>query len=106
MSARVFALGRAGAESLSQRRPLGPPAAATRGTSYPESVVVMKLAVIPGDGIGPEVVAEALKVLDVVLPGVQRTGTRLAPAARAGLVAAAWTLRRLQRGDRLALPRD
>ncbi|NKY35294.1 3-isopropylmalate dehydrogenase [Nocardia speluncae] len=33
----------------------------------------MKLAVIPGDGIGPEVVAEALKVLDVVLPGVQRT---------------------------------
>lgn len=33
----------------------------------------MKLAVIPGDGIGPEVVAEALKVLDVVLPGVERT---------------------------------
>jgi isocitrate/isopropylmalate dehydrogenase len=25
-----------------------------------------KLAVIPGDGIGPEVVAEGLKVLDVV----------------------------------------
>ncbi|WP_328397716.1 3-isopropylmalate dehydrogenase [Nocardia sp. NBC_00416] len=33
----------------------------------------MKLAVIPGDGIGPEVVTEALKVLDVVLPGVERT---------------------------------
>ncbi|ATL69513.1 3-isopropylmalate dehydrogenase [Nocardia terpenica] len=33
----------------------------------------MKLAVIPGDGIGPEVVAEALKVLDVVVPGVERT---------------------------------
>lgn len=33
----------------------------------------MKLAVIPGDGIGPEVVAEALKVLDVVLPGVAQT---------------------------------
>ena len=33
----------------------------------------MKLAVIAGDGIGPEVVAEALKVLDVVLPGVQKT---------------------------------
>lgn len=33
----------------------------------------MKLAVIPGDGIGPEVIAEALGVLDVVLPGVQRT---------------------------------
>ncbi|HOB49355.1 MAG TPA: 3-isopropylmalate dehydrogenase [Mycobacterium sp.] len=33
----------------------------------------MKLAVIPGDGIGPEVIGEALQVLDVVLPGVQRT---------------------------------
>ncbi len=33
----------------------------------------MKLAVIAGDGIGPEVVAEALKVLDVVHPDVQKT---------------------------------
>ncbi|WP_067797509.1 3-isopropylmalate dehydrogenase [Nocardia beijingensis] len=33
----------------------------------------MKLAVIPGDGIGPEVIAEALKVLDAVVPGVQKT---------------------------------
>ncbi|EKF24298.1 3-isopropylmalate dehydrogenase [Mycolicibacterium hassiacum DSM 44199] len=33
----------------------------------------MKLAVIPGDGIGPEVIGEALKVLDAVLPGVERT---------------------------------
>jgi 3-isopropylmalate dehydrogenase len=33
----------------------------------------VKLAVIPGDGIGPEVISEALQVLDVVLPGVQRT---------------------------------
>ncbi|WP_063050619.1 3-isopropylmalate dehydrogenase [Nocardia arthritidis] len=33
----------------------------------------MKLAVIPGDGIGPEVIAEALKVLDVVMPGVEKT---------------------------------
>ena len=33
----------------------------------------MKLAVIAGDGIGPEVIAEALKVLEVVLPGVERT---------------------------------
>jgi 3-isopropylmalate dehydrogenase len=33
----------------------------------------VKLAVIPGDGIGPEVIGEALQVLDVVLPGVQRT---------------------------------
>ena len=33
----------------------------------------MKLAVIPGDGIGPEVIAEAVKVLDIVLPGVEKT---------------------------------
>ena len=33
----------------------------------------MKLAVIPGDGIGVEVTAEAVKVLDAVLPGVEKT---------------------------------
>ncbi|MGU3434211.1 3-isopropylmalate dehydrogenase [Actinomycetes bacterium M1A6_2h] len=33
----------------------------------------MKLAVIGGDGIGPEVVSEALKVLDVVAPGAEKT---------------------------------
>ncbi|HEY9311642.1 3-isopropylmalate dehydrogenase [Williamsia sp.] len=33
----------------------------------------MKLAVIPGDGIGPEVVGEALAVLEQVLPGVETT---------------------------------
>ncbi len=33
----------------------------------------MKLAVIPGDGIGPEVIGEALAVLDAVLPGVDCT---------------------------------
>ena len=33
----------------------------------------MKLAVIGGDGIGPEVVAEAVKVLDAVTPGVEKT---------------------------------
>ncbi|MEO9221493.1 MAG: 3-isopropylmalate dehydrogenase [Mycobacteriaceae bacterium] len=33
----------------------------------------MKLAVIPGDGIGPEVIAEALKVLDAVAPGADIT---------------------------------
>ncbi len=31
----------------------------------------MRLAVIPGDGIGPEVITEALKVLDEVVPGVE-----------------------------------
>jgi 3-isopropylmalate dehydrogenase len=33
----------------------------------------VKLAVIGGDGIGPEVVAEALKVLDAVVPNVEKT---------------------------------
>ena len=33
----------------------------------------MKLAIIAGDGIGPEVVGEALKVLDAVVPGVDKT---------------------------------
>jgi 3-isopropylmalate dehydrogenase len=33
----------------------------------------MRLAVIPGDGIGPEVIAEALKVLGEVLPGAEIT---------------------------------
>jgi 3-isopropylmalate dehydrogenase len=33
----------------------------------------MKLAIIGGDGIGPEVVAEAVKILDVVKPGVRKT---------------------------------
>jgi 3-isopropylmalate dehydrogenase len=33
----------------------------------------VKLAVIGGDGIGPEVVAEALKVLDTVRPGIEKT---------------------------------
>jgi 3-isopropylmalate dehydrogenase len=33
----------------------------------------MKLAIIAGDGIGPEVIGEALKVLDTVVPGVEKT---------------------------------
>lgn len=33
----------------------------------------MKLAVVPGDGIGPEVIAEALKVVDAVVPGIEKT---------------------------------
>ena len=35
--------------------------------------MTFQLAVIAGDGIGPEVVAEALKVLDAVVPGVRKT---------------------------------
>ena len=33
----------------------------------------MRLAIIAGDGIGPEVIGEALKVLDAVLPDVEKT---------------------------------
>ena len=33
----------------------------------------MRLAIIAGDGIGPEVVGEAVKVLDAVLPDVEKT---------------------------------
>jgi 3-isopropylmalate dehydrogenase len=33
----------------------------------------VKLAIIAGDGIGPEVVGEAVKILDAVLPGVAKT---------------------------------
>ncbi|MBV9318399.1 MAG: 3-isopropylmalate dehydrogenase [Mycobacterium sp.] len=33
----------------------------------------MKLAIIAGDGIGPEVVTEAVRVLDAVLPDVEKT---------------------------------
>src|SRR5205823_3732323 len=35
--------------------------------------VCMRLAVIPGDGIGPEVIAEALKVLGEVVPAAEIT---------------------------------
>jgi len=41
----------------------------------------VNLAVIAGDGIGPEVVAEGLKVLDAVLPGVTTTPYDLGAAA-------------------------
>ena len=40
-----------------------------------------RLAVIGGDGIGPEVVAQGLRVLSAVLPGVQTTSYDLGAAA-------------------------
>jgi 3-isopropylmalate dehydrogenase len=33
----------------------------------------VKLAIIAGDGIGPEVIGEAVRILDTVLPGVEKT---------------------------------
>lgn len=44
----------------------------------------MKIAVMPGDGIGPEVVAQALKVLRVVAPQAE---TQEAPIGEAGIEA-------------------
>jgi 3-isopropylmalate dehydrogenase len=37
----------------------------------------VRLAIIAGDGIGPEVVSEGVKVLDAVLPGVEKTSYNL-----------------------------
>ena len=45
-----------------------------------------RLAVIGGDGIGPEVVAEGLKVLSAVLPGVDTTDYDLGARAYARTV--------------------
>ncbi len=42
----------------------------------------MNLAIIAGDGIGPEVIGEAVKVLDAVLPEVEKTTTPSTPCAR------------------------
>ena len=43
----------------------------------PDSNATLSLAVIPGDGIGPEVTAEALKVLEAAAPdGVKFEPTR------------------------------
>jgi Isocitrate/isopropylmalate dehydrogenase len=44
------------------------------------SVIVAHIAVIGGDGIGPEVTAEATKVLSAVLPGVELTDYDLGAA--------------------------
>jgi 3-isopropylmalate dehydrogenase len=43
-------------------------------------VAVARIAVVAGDGIGPEVVAQARKVLDTVLPGTETTGYDLGAA--------------------------
>ncbi len=64
-----------------------------------------RLAVIGGDGIGPEVVAEGLKVLDAVLPGVQRTDYDLGARAyaRTGEALPAGVLDELRQHDVILL---
>ena len=64
-----------------------------------------RLAVIGGDGIGPEVVAEGLKVLDAVLPGVARTDYDLGATAwrRTGEALPASVLAELEGHDAILL---
>ena len=65
----------------------------------------MKLAVIPGDGIGPEVVAEGLKVLRGVVPGVATTEYDLGAARwhRTGELLPDSVLRELRDHDAILL---
>src|SRR5258707_8615558 len=48
----------------------------------------MKIVVLPGDGIGPEVTAEAVKVLHAVMGNKHSTEMTEAPIGAAGLEAA------------------
>jgi len=65
----------------------------------------MKLAVIPGDGIGPEVVAEGLKVLRGVVPSVVTTEYDLGAARwhRTGELLPDSVLRELREHDAILL---
>ncbi|GGL85026.1 3-isopropylmalate dehydrogenase [Nakamurella endophytica] len=65
----------------------------------------MKLAVIPGDGIGPEVVAEGLKVLTGVVPSVETTMYDLGAARwhRTGELLPDSVLRELRQHDAILL---
>lgn len=63
------------------------------------------MAVIGGDGIGPEVVAEALRILDAVLPGVETTDYDLGARAynRCGEVLPDSVLAELREHDAILL---
>jgi len=65
----------------------------------------MKLAVIPGDGIGPEVVAEGLKVLTGVVPQVETTTYDLGAARwhRTGELLPDSVLREIREHDAILL---
>jgi 3-isopropylmalate dehydrogenase len=65
----------------------------------------VKLAIIAGDGIGPEVVGEAVKVLDAVLPGVEKTAYDLGAKRyhATGEVLPASVLDELQQHDAILL---
>jgi 3-isopropylmalate dehydrogenase len=65
----------------------------------------MRLAVIPGDGIGPEVVAEGLKVLRSIVPDVETTEYDLGAARwrRTGELLPDTVLEELRRHDAILL---
>ena len=48
----------------------------------------VKIAILPGDGIGPELVAEAVRVLDVLRRGGLAVDSDTAPIGGAGFEAA------------------
>src|SRR2546421_6178401 len=65
----------------------------------------MRLAVIPGDGIGIEVTEQALRVLDAALPGVESTQYDLGAARwhRTGELLPDSVLRELRQHDAILL---
>ena len=68
----------------------------------------MLIAILPGDGIGPEIVAEAVAVLDVLRTGGLRIDTETAPIGGAGYDAAGHplppdTLALAQRADAILM---
>jgi 3-isopropylmalate dehydrogenase len=65
----------------------------------------MRIAVIPGDGIGIEVIDQALRVLDAVVPGVDRTQYELGAAQyhRTGQILPDWVIDDLRQHDAILL---
>ena len=65
----------------------------------------MRIAVIPGDGIGVEVIDQALRVLDAVVPDVEHTRYELGAAQyhRTGQVLPDWVIDDLRQHDAILL---
>jgi 3-isopropylmalate dehydrogenase len=79
--------------------------ARTSGTAKRAKTKALSIAVVRGDGIGSEVVAQGLKVLDTVLPGCQTTEYDLGAARynRSGEVLPDSTLDELAQHDAILL---
>jgi 3-isopropylmalate dehydrogenase len=76
-----------------------------RWTYGKKELPVARIAVVAGDGIGPEVIGQARKVLDAVLPGVEATEYDLGAARyhRTGEVLPDSVLEELRRHDAILL---